>query len=238
LKILVDIGNTRTKYQVEQKGSSEIFTVENANINNAWLDEYWGSASKIIISSVKRGVLPETILTWSKGSQVKVRFVDSEKEGFGVINCYEQPETLGVDRWLSMIGAATQYPNSGLVIVDAGTATTIDVLDSSGKHLGGWILSGIDLMLKQLGQNTSKVHYDISDIANIDFGKNTSECVNNAVWAATVSLVEYGINKARQEFSISQCILLGGNAEKLFQHIKLNDVIIDQNLIFEGLKRY
>ncbi len=238
MKVLVDIGNSRTKYQVEGAEQPVAVTIANNLIEQAWLEEHWGNAKQVVVSSVKRGSLLDLVANWASSVNVHLTFVNSEKMRFGITNSYEQPELLGVDRWLSMIGGASKYPNTGLIIVDAGTATTLDVLDENGKHLGGWILSGIDLMLKQLGEHTSKVKYDISNEASIGFGQNTSECVNNAAWASTVSLIEAGIKQAQSEFAISQCILLGGNAEKLSSLIQYDNVIVDQTLIFEGLKRY
>ena len=238
MKVLVDIGNSRTKYQIDQASNALTTTAENNIIDKPWLDEHWGAATYVVISSVKRGDLPDMIVSWSKNKSIPVKFINSEKKALGITNSYEKPETLGVDRWLSMVGGAKIYPNIGIVIVDAGTATTVDVIDSHGIHQGGWILSGIDLMLKQLGQHTSKVNYDISDTSNTAFGQNTSGCVNNAAWAATVSMIELGMSKAEKEFSITQCVLLGGNAEKLSKIIKQPNILVNQNLIFEGLKRY
>ncbi|WP_352284776.1 type III pantothenate kinase, partial [Pseudoalteromonas sp. Q18-MNA-CIBAN-0097] len=73
---------------------------------------------------------------------------------------YEHVGNLGIDRWLALIAGFTLYPNTACIVVDAGTATTIDVLDSEGLHLGGWILPGLDLMTSSLTQNTQRVFDD------------------------------------------------------------------------------
>jgi type III pantothenate kinase len=239
MNVLVDIGNSRTKYQLaEHKGSSDRITVNNTTIDEQWLDLHWSNAESITIASVKGGELSKRIKQWAVKKQIPIQFIATEKERFGITNCYHIPERLGVDRWLSLIGGSFVYPNKGLVIVDAGTATTLDVLDKDGNHQGGWILSGIDIMLDQIGKNTSKVKYSINDEPSTLFGQSTSDCVNNAAWAATVGMINLGISKASNEYSIDCCILLGGNAQKLSSLITFPNVIVNEELIFEGLKRY
>ncbi len=244
MKVLVDIGNSRTKYkyiefiQNTNLYTDDIHSVDNELLNDEWLNTHWASAEKVTIATVKGGELSNIIKLWSAKANVPTQFIISEKKRFGITNSYDIPQNLGVDRWLSLIGGAHLYPNMGLIIVDAGTATTIDILDHQGNHQGGWILSGIDILLEQIGNNTSQVKYGISESPSIEFGQSTSDCVNNAVWAATTGMINLGINKAVNDFEITFCILLGGNAEKLSTLIEFKNVIVDKELIFSGLKRY
>lgn len=239
MKILVDIGNTRTKYLIEQINvKDKRVVIEHTKITKQWLTEHWGMAEQLIIASVKTGALTDLISLWSNENQIDVRFIESEKSRFGITNSYQHPKLLGVDRWLTFLGASVMFPHSGVVIIDAGTATTFDVLDKNGIHQGGWILSGIDLLLSQLNKNTSKVQFKVSESANIGFGKNTSECVNNAAWAATIGMINTGIKQAIGAHDIKYCILLGGNAERMKPFIEYSPVQIINDLIFEGLKRY
>lgn len=99
-------------------------------------------------------------------------------------------------------------------------------------------LSGIDLLLSQLNKNTSKVQFEVNESADVSFGKNTSECVNNAAWAATIGMINTGIKQAISAYDIKYCILLGGNAERVKPFIEYPSVQIVNDLIFEGLKRY
>lgn len=239
MKVLVDIGNTRTKYLIEQGNGKNIRGItDNKKITEHWLSKYWDIASHLMIASVKSGLLTELISRWAGENKVDVSFIESEKKRFGITNSYQQPKTLGVDRWLTLVGASSLFPNSGVIIIDAGTATTLDVLDENGMHQGGWILSGIDLLLSQLNNNTSKVLFEVSELADTGFGQSTSECVNNAAWAATIGMINTGIIKAKNTYNIKHCILLGGNAARVELFIEFTDVQIINDLIFEGLKRY
>lgn len=238
--VLVDIGNTRTKCLIETTGKNQRIVIENSQITLLWLSEYWSDASKVIIGSVKAGPLTELISTWATANNKTVDFIESEKQRFGITNSYEQPKSLGVDRWLTLIGASELYPKSGVAIIDAGTATTFDVLDENGVHQGGLILAGVDLMLAQLTTNTSKVKFEISSTTNIGLGKSTSECVNNAAWAATITMINSAIKEAEDLYNTQHCILLGGNAERILPFIVSNNskARIIEDLLFKGLKRY
>ncbi|WP_076417805.1 type III pantothenate kinase [Colwellia sp. UCD-KL20] len=234
--IYVDIGNTRTKYLVDK--SNTRIVIENSQITEQWLIENWGQANKVIIGSVKLGTLTDLINNWASLYSINVIFIESEKKRFGITNSYEQAKSLGVDRWLTLLGASIVFPKTGVVIIDAGTATTFDVLDEQGIHQGGWIFSGVDLLLSQLSNNTSKVKFEVTPVINTGFGKSTSECVNNAAWVATISMINSGIKKAEKAHNIKHCILLGGNAKQILPFIEYTKISVIDDLIFEGLKRY
>jgi type III pantothenate kinase len=238
--VLVDIGNTRTKCSIGINENTERVVIENSEITTPWLSEHWGNATQVIIGSVKAGALTDLIASWAISSKVHVNFIESEKQRFGIMNSYQEPKSLGVDRWLTLIGASIRYPKSGVIIIDAGTATTVDVLDENGIHQGGLILAGIDLMLSQLTSNTSKVKFETSHSTSIGLGKSTSECVNNAAWAATIAMMNFSIKEAESSYNIEHCILLGGNAQRILPFIqsKNSEINLMDDLIFEGLKRY
>ena len=191
MKLLVDIGNTRTKFVYEQgQVLSEIRVVNNEEVSTVWLAKNWLSATAILISNVRQHSLTELIGNWALSNKIPCSVIETVKEKFGVTCAYEQANLFGVDRWLALIGSATLYPQKNLLIVDAGTATTIDVLTSSLKHIGGWILPGIDLMLDSVLKSTSKVHAVKSPLVETTFGLNTTDCVNNACWASTVGYIQ------------------------------------------------
>ena len=86
----------------------------------------------------------------------RVRFARSERSGWGVTNGYTQPRRMGVDRWVAMVGAWAEVQASCLV-VDVGTAMTIDAIDDGGRHLGGQIIAGVATMADALATSTSDI---------------------------------------------------------------------------------
>jgi type III pantothenate kinase len=129
------------------------------------------------------------------------------------------------------------YKNKNILIIDAGTATTVDLLDKNGRHLGGWILPGIDILFDSLLLNTSQIHATKEHQVDLSFGKSTSEGVNNACWAATLGFVEQSIKAAKKEVSLDKILLTGGNAEKLGALLSTKHLIVHE-LVFLGMQRF
>jgi len=236
---LVDIGNTRTKY-VYQTGQalSDIQAIANDQVTSDWLDQHFSGASQFIVSNVCQNALSELITAWAKQRSIYCHIVRSEKQRFGIVSAYSQPERLGVDRWLAMIGAYRLYPNKSILVIDAGTATTVDLIAATGEHLGGWIIPGIDTMFNSVLQQTANVAADKGENASLAFGLDTNENVNNACWAATVGAIEIAIRQAKAAVSELDLILMTGGNEKALTNLLTHEVVAVKNLVFVGLQAY
>ncbi|MBA6353838.1 MULTISPECIES: type III pantothenate kinase [unclassified Colwellia] len=238
MRLLVDIGNTRTKYTFEQQGELSIIQSErNETINEKWLSSITESVVSIVVASVSEAYIIEVFIAYAQQHNIELHIVNSESKCFGVTSSYQQPTTLGIDRWLTLLAANILYPDENVLIIDAGTATTIDLLDSQGIHLGGWILPGIDILFNSLLSNTTKVLATQEHQANISFGKSTSDGVNNACWAATLGFIEQGIKQANKQVSLDKVLLTGGNAKKIAALLNRQHYIIDE-LVFIGMQRF
>lgn len=148
-----------------------------------------------------------------------VQFARSEKRGWGVTNGYRQPRRLGVDRWVAMIGAWAEVQSSCL-IVDAGTALTLDAIDDDGNHLGGQIIPGVDTMLASLAAATSDIplvsaaaKQSTSDIKM--FGRNTAAAVREGAQNAVAGAVDRAIRTLRSSAYDPTIILTGGGATRI-----------------------
>jgi type III pantothenate kinase len=86
-----------------------------------------------------------------------IRFARSTAVGGGVRNGYGESWRLGADRWVALIGARHEHPKMDLCIVGIGTAMTIDLLDASGRHVGGNIIPGPRLMIESLFRRTAGI---------------------------------------------------------------------------------
>jgi type III pantothenate kinase len=238
MRLLVDIGNTRTKYTFEKEGELSIIQTEcNERINKQWLESIAASVKVIIVASVSEAYLVDLFSKYAEQRAIKFLKVKSEAERFGVTSSYQQPGSLGIDRWLTLLAANIVYENKNVLIVDAGTATTIDLLNNKGIHLGGWILPGIDILFNSLLFNTSQIIATQADKIDISFGKSTSDGVNNACWAATLGFVEQSIKQANKQISLDNIVLTGGNAQKLGALLSTKHHIVNE-LVFLGMQRF
>lgn len=236
---LVDIGNTRTKFCLEKQGNRGVVTsVANELLSTDYFTANFSGVEKLIVASVSRNELTERIQYWCDKYNIAYQQVVTEKQKNEVVSAYSVPSQLGVDRWLTLLATNALYPNKNVLIIDAGTATTIDILCCNGQHLGGWILAGIDMLFNCVLDNTSQVKANVVHTASLSFGSSTTENVNNATWAATVGAINLAITQSEQKgIIIDEILLTGGNSYRLQELLTHNSIVID-DLVFIGLQVY
>jgi len=239
MNLLLDIGNTRIKWCVEQNeelGNESAIIHQQTDfilqIQSAWLE--LETPSILAISSVtnKQIVDQLTALAETLWPTIKVLLAKSSDQGFSVTNAYPQANKLGVDRWLGLIALQHYYPGNSCII-DCGTAITIDVINHQGRHLGGVICPGLQLMKQALSAGTEALghswkHYDVG-LAN---------ATESAIYTGTLYAAAGLIEKSIADFCSCQTIVLtGGDAELISSYLNL-DCIIDPRFILKGLSLY
>ena len=147
----------------------------------------------------------------------------------GVVNLYENPARLGVDRWCALIGAHHLSPGP-CVAVMAGTATTIDTLDGAGRFLGGLILPGLELMHRALARDTAALPLAAGHYAAYP------RCTDDAITAGCLEAQAGAIARAVARLAGAACLLSGGAAAAMGQHLGIAHRHVD-NLVLEGLLR-
>lgn len=151
-----------------------------------------------------------TSRTW----KIEPEFVTSTAAAGGVRNAYTQPEQLGVDRWLAVIGAHA-LERGAVCVVSAGTALTIDGIDADGRHLGGIIVPGLDLMISSLLRSTSDIAQRAQQGGTTEglFADNTLGAIRQGAGHALGALVERAVEGMRRELNqIPKLLLTGARA--------------------------
>ena len=160
--LVFDIGNTRVKWGVlEGESLRRTGVVSHADIKERGFDALTRKlprrADRLFASNVKG---PNFGRRFARAVGMHcdgdVHYAHSQKSGWGVTSAYKQPRTMGVDRWVALV-AARAISTGPTLVVDAGTAITIDALDRDGNHLGGQIIPGLDLMADALSRDTSDI---------------------------------------------------------------------------------
>ena len=154
---------------------------------------------------------------------------------------YHEPSKLGSDRWAAVI-AARALSKTNTLIINAGTATTIDLLGSNGVHYGGWILPGLELMLKSLETNTAQLPLAARHETHHEFGTCTNDAIIGGCDAAQIGAIRHAIDVAKEMNQAVENIWLdGGNAKILakalsqthqLQHLKIE---ISEGLVLRGV---
>jgi type III pantothenate kinase len=235
MNLLIDIGNTRLKWALGN--NRDIITgtpLTNTNINRAKLIQLWHDIAlphQIAVSCVGANWLLDMVLSFANEQWpgVTITQTKSEVQAFGIYNAYHEPEKLGVDRWLGMIAGYNQYQKT-LCIVGCGTAITVDVVDSSGRHLGGLIGSGLRLMKESLAKGTENLSLS-ETVYPFGLATNTDAAVYNGTLLAACGLIEFVL---KNQPDTTQLLLTGGDAEVIAPHLS-RLAIIDPNLVLRGL---
>jgi type III pantothenate kinase len=160
-----------------------------------------------------------------------------EFRGVALINGYGDPGQLGADRWYAMVGARQAFPGRPLVVVCAGTATTVDWVDAEGRFLGGVIAPGPSLMSDSLAHGTARLPRSAGRaVAAPD---NTDDAIATGVAEAQAGLVERRVRALAQRGEPVQVVLAGGHVNELASRLQLGrdaaGISIDERLVLRGL---
>ncbi|MBW7472943.1 type III pantothenate kinase [Marinobacter sp. M216] len=216
MKLLIDAGNSRLKWRLDQDGrilEQGVGTLDDADpLPGLSIDarNLTGVAVSTVASEERRLNLMEQL---SARTAAPIRFYWAETRRGGLVNAYADPRMMGADRWHAMYGAWRSI-NAGFVVVDAGSAVTVDYVAPSGQHLGGFILPGLHMMLRSLKSDAARIGFDPDQVLDTRPGKSTGECVNHGLAWLSAAVVDQ-IHKDAQAFGLDRIVVTGGDADRL-----------------------
>lgn len=153
-----------------------------------------------------------------------------------IVNGYDTPETLGLDRLAAAVGAASLSPNENLLIIDIGTAITYDFVNAAGTYLGGNIAPGLRLRFTSLKQMTKKlplVEAEENELIPL-FGKNTRDAIAAGVIRGVAYEVKGYMHSLEKQVSHYKTYLTGGHAPYILNNVK-RPIVYEKNLVLIGL---
>ena len=167
-----------------------------------------------------------------------IEYVQSESMAYGIRSGYQDASQLGVDRWVAMIAAKTQF-SGDITVIDLGTAVTIDTIDEYGDHIGGQILPGLQLMLSSLDKKTDRITLPLisNDLTNMKinfWGDNTNDAIVFGACNAICGAIERAIIYLQENGHSPTVILTGGDA-LIFKNLMKEGYTHRPNLVLEGL---
>ena len=230
--LLLDAGNSRIKWALTQgdgwlsQGAVPVY--DEAALAQAF--ESLPAPSRILASNVAGDVVAMQIRGACAAWDCRVEFITAQAEQCGVRNGYGQPGQLGSDRWAALIGAWWQV-HAACLVVNCGTATTVDALSDSGEFIGGLILPGLDMMRNSLAAGTAQLG---SDVGKWDeFPRNTADAIFSGAIQATVGAILQ--QHALLGKPAAPCLLGGGAASLIQPHLRLPPGRGD-DLVLRGLQ--
>lgn len=229
--LCLDAGNSRLKCGLLD---GSIWRMQGVLSHDAFDDlaaELPATPQRIVACNVAGDSIRHRIEALADKLGLPLDWLASSAAACGVTNGYDTPQQLGADRWAALIAARGLHQGPSVVVM-AGTATTIDVLDANGLFRGGLILPGLALMRAALASNTADLphaagHYRAQPT-------NTDDAIVSGAIHATLGAIE------RMHASLggeALCLLSGGAAAELAPHMSVPCRPVD-NLVLEGLARY
>ena len=243
--LLIDIGNTRTKWALadDKRQLSSISVCLNTVI--AQVNLPIKQAKKAVIANVAGAQMAQQITQLL--APLETHFVKVSTEAYGLKNNYET--TLGIDRWAALVAVWHEHHQPS-VVVNAGTAITIDALAPSnhqsaltdkGEFLGGSIMPGLHLMRASLSNNAALLNVD--EGAWQAFPTNTSDAIQTGCLNAVIGAINLMLKRLEKQCGHPPLLVLsGGDAQVIAQalhaqilNLDTKQVIITENLVLLGL---
>ena len=237
MNLTIDAGNSRVKWGWHDgKGWHSLATVSLIEFAAANHDINPFAAThenpdKIVISNVAGDAAHQLIVNWTSIFEAEPLWLHGEAGRCGVKSAYDHPEQLGPDRWAALIAARAIHQGPCLV-VNSGTATTVDVLSAGGVFEGGLILPGVELMRFVLHEHTGRLPLQQGTFSAAP--RNTLDAIETGCWQAQAGAVE---RMAGTMPPGTLCIVSGGAGRALADLLKGVECRHVDNLVLEGLAR-
>ena len=235
MNLIVDIGNTRVKVVV-MSAQRVVASYVVETVTAEWLKHIVAQhpdVSRAIVSST-RGDGHGCVEMLQGMVNLAICFTPAVTP-IPLGNAYHTPQTLGADRLAAAVGAAALYPDSELLMVDFGTAITIDFVEG-GSFRGGNISPGVTTRFRSLADYTASLPLCSASDEVLDYGRTTREAIEQGVMRG----VEQEIRGYCDDFSKKngkKCIIFTGGDAKYFVNRIKNAIFADCEPVIFGLNR-
>ncbi len=237
VNIIFDIGNTLIKLGIYHNQSLLLqrrFKNSGQNIQQiAVVLNDCTKKMRAIVSSVID--IPTELLNELKKRNIQYLIFDDSLK-LPIINKYETPQTLGKDRLAGVIGARQIFLDSNILVIDAGTAITYDIITDKKEYLGGTISPGLNLRFRALNSFTGKLPLVEPQFDVPLFGKNTYEAIRAGVQNGILYEMNEFIHSISKQFRDLKLIITGGDAFYFDNKLK-KSIFAEPNLVLLGLNR-
>ncbi len=239
--LLVDAGNSRLKW-------SELDAAGNTSVQQALaygerpalavflqLLETYPQVTRITLVHVLTHLFNDSVQAVCAERGIQLYIARSVAQAYGITSGYQNPTVLGADRFVGLIAAHHLVAKKACVVIDCGTAITIDALDCAGKHWGGVILPGLQLSAEALiarAQNRLSLSFDEPTV----FADATSRAIGGGCLFGVVGAIEGICARMQHSFSTAvEYVLTGGDAERLRQWLSFECWLVP-DLLMQGLR--
>lgn len=232
MKLILDTGNTHVKAGIFEK-KLLLATFTSAEFSIQFIEtirKNYRYFSSVILSTV-REIAPD-VYEYLNGNFRLVKLSESTK--IPIVSHYKTPVKLGNDRLAGIVAANYLYPGKNVLIIDAGTCITYDMISAGGEYYGGSISPGLQMRFKALNTFTGKLPLvalsDYNELIGTDTEKSILSGVINGVCGEADSVIE----KYSALYSPLETLICGGDAFFLAKRLK-SCTFATPDLVMTGL---
>ncbi|MEG1543689.1 MAG: type III pantothenate kinase [Tannerellaceae bacterium] len=234
VNLIIEQGNTSSKVAVYDGGRQiASFTHKQLGVSDvsALFEQYsftYGILSSVIDTD-------DELLAFLESKLQRFVFLD-EQVPLPITIQYETPRTLGKDRLAAVVGANYLQPGKDLLVIDAGTAITYEIIEASGTFIGGNISPGMTTRFRALNFFTKKLPLVTEQDETCRIGTSTETAIQAGVVNGIVYEMDGYIDEYRLKYPNLLVFLTGGHSFYFERRLK-NSIFADINLVLTGLNR-
>ena len=144
------------------------------------------------------------------------------------------PSQVGSDRIVAAVAALAEY-DAPLVLIDMGTATTIEVVEPENVYMGGMIFPGVMVSLDSLTSRAAQLPGISLDKPKNIIGKNTVDCMRSGMMYGTAAMLDGVIDRIAEELGHSSTIVATGGMAQFITPLCKHEIILEKELLLKGL---
>ena len=243
--LTTDIGNTNITLGIFE-GNNYINEFRIPSDKDLSMSEY-----EVILKSLLKEYEIDSCVIASVVEELNIKFRHAVENVFNIKSVFvtcdinlgikiiaDNPYEVGADRIANAVAVAEKYKNKAVIVIDFGTATTFDIVNSRGEFCGGIIAPGLKTQLKSLNSSTSKLPKTEISISQNAIGHNTTEAILSGVIRGSACMVDGLIEQCEKELGEPAIIVAtGGYCGLISNYLKRNFTSINPILTLEGLKK-
>jgi type III pantothenate kinase len=232
MNLAIDIGNSSCKAGVYNREVKEHVTYSTSR-DTGFLAEIIShySIDRAILSSV-RGESP-VFIEQLQAAGIRTLLLNKDTPLPFRLR-YESPETLGTDRLAAVAGAYSIFSNNNVLVIDAGTAVTYDLLDSDGEYAGGNISPGLGMRFRALNEFTGRLPLVSKGDSFSYLGVNTIDAIRSGVQTGLIFEINEYIRTLNIRYNDLKIIFTGGDGKFLAGKVDAESILAP-DLVLDGL---
>lgn len=247
--LAIDSGNTNTLFAVHDgekwraQWRSATYQSRTADEHAVWLDQLMkmegeGLSFSDLTGCIVSSVVPQSIFNFRNLARrylgVEPIIIGESKVDLGVGVNIERPEQVGADRLVNALGCRIKY-DGALLIIDSGTATTLDVISAKGNFEGGVIAPGINLSLTALHEAAAKLPRIAIQKPEKTIGRDTVSAMQSGIFWGYIELIDGLIGRIKTEYGQPMTVIGTGGVASLFEGFAQHIDHYDPEVTIRGL---